>query len=302
MILSAERMKAFEVCPRRSVWTEKYEGLRVSLTRALYAALDAGLLSDKDPEKSAESKFIELASSPGLDIEGDNIYAAAMHHAKLAGIIAAALRSTGDAPWTKIPAADKWESACYDMGDGKPRRIALVDRWSQNRREEEVYGWRTMGEVCALDQPVFVTAVTIGPVKDKRRYSAWTRCFLHPTNCVHRFQKKGGEQFSSDWLAQWREDAGISTSDWFSRMQEDGCMTDLVHTIMVPVPTRKDAYLKEMERLTVEMQPRVEKPPMRLEGCFGFNRCPFIPVCHGTLPHLPFRHGFKRRKTKNGVQ
>jgi hypothetical protein len=295
-MISAAQLVEFDVCPRRAVWSAKYENLRVTLIRALYVALNAGLLAETDPERAAENKFLELAASPGLDIEGENVYAIAMSHAKLAGIVAAALRSTTTAPWSLFPATDTWESACYDMGDGKPRRIVLVDRWSESRKQEEIYGWRTMGEVCSLGREVFITAVTIGPAKDKRRHSSWTRCYRHPQNFEYRFKLRNGKQFTADWMPQWREDAGIPTADWLTRMHDDGCMTDLVHTMNVPVPTRKEAYLTEMARLAGEMKPKVETPPMRLAGCFGFNPCPFIHVCHGSLPLHPFRYGFQARK------
>jgi hypothetical protein len=296
-MISAEQIVSFEVCPRRYFWNMKYENLRIGLVRALYLALNVGLLAEK-PEQAAENKYLKLAANPGLDIEGPTVYACAMHYAKLAGIVAAALRSTTSSPWTLIPATDKWESACYDMGDGKPRRIVLVDRWSDTRKQEEIYSWRTMGEACALNQTVYITAVIIGASQDKHRHSAWTRCFRHPTNFTLRFQRKDREKFSAEWMTQWREDAGVPTDDWLAQMHKDGCMTDLVHTTMVPVPIRKDSYLEEMERLSEEIVRKRETPPMRLAGCFGFNPCPFISVCHGAQPAQPFRYGFQARKSR----
>ena len=306
-MISAEQIVSYDVCPRRAWWTAKYENLRVGLVKALYVALHAGLLAEK-PEQAVEDKFMELAANPGLDVTGENIYAIAMHHAKLAGIIATALRSTTAAPWRLFPATDTWESACYDMGDGKPRRIVLVDRWAESRKQEEIYGWRTMGEACSLDQTVFVTAVTIGPSKEKRRHSAWTRCYRHPQNFTYRFQKRNGEKFTADWMTQWREDSDIPTADWLTKMHEDGCMTDLVHTMNVPVPIRKDSYLAEMGRLAGEiesmakMEGRRETPPMRFAGCFGFSPCPFLGTCHGAHPTQPFRQGFQARRAKSGVR
>lgn len=300
-MISAAQLESFERCPRLHHWAPKYENLRVTLMRALYVALHAGLLAENDPETAAVNKFLELAAAPGLDVEGENVYSIAMHHAKLAGIVAAALRSTVTAPWRLFPATDTWESACYDMGDGKPRRIVLVDRWSESRKQEEIYGWRTMGEVCSLDRETFITAVTIGPSKDKRRHSAWTKCYRHPISFIPRFKLRDKKQFSADWMPQWREDSGVFTADWLKTMHDDGCMTDLVHTMNVPVPTRKDAYLAEMERLASEMVAKRETPPMRLAGCFGFNPCPFVSVCHGSFPNHPFRQGFKARKAKGKV-
>ena len=156
--MTAEDLVTYELCPRRDKWSKQYDALRISLVKALYLALDAGLRTDKDPEKAAENAFVALAARPGLDFTGHDVYAVAMHYAKLAGILAAALRSTTSKPWTRYPSPDGWESACYDMGDGKSRRIALVDRWSDDRKQQEITGWRTIGEVCKLDQTIYVTA------------------------------------------------------------------------------------------------------------------------------------------------
>ena len=264
---------------------------RISPLRAVYLALDAGLKTDKDPERTAENELLSLAARPGLDIEGGDVYAVAMSHAKLAGILAAALRSAWQEPWKQIAPTPTWESACYDAGDGHIRRIALVDRWSGDRKQQEIGGWRTLGEVCALNRTVLVTAITIGTSQDKRRHSAWTRCFRHPRNRTIRFQKRSAdEEFSANWEKAWREDAGIKTADWLKMMKEDGCMTDLVHTVQVPVPRGRDAYLKEMERIAGEMAGLPEVPPMRLAGCHGFSPCPFLSVCPDTDPKA---HGFK---------
>src|ERR1035441_1103226 len=100
--LSAERMTTHELCERRRAWTEKYAHLRVSLLRALYMALDAGLTTDADPEKAAENQFLALARSPGLDIVGQDVYSVAVSHAKLAGILAVALRSAWNDPWKPV--------------------------------------------------------------------------------------------------------------------------------------------------------------------------------------------------------
>lgn len=293
-MISAEKIATYEICPRRYLWTGKYR-TRVSLVRALYMALDAGLRTEKDPERTAENEFLALAAAPGLDIVGHDVYAVAMHHAKLAGVLAAALRSAWAAPWTtveqvRLPAGHEWQSAAYRTGDGHPRRIVLVDRWSDDRKQQECSGWRTIGEVCALDQPLLITAVTIGSSHDKRRHSAWTRCWRHPRNRTFRFQRKTStEDFGATWASVWREDSGIKTADWLTQMRSDGCMTDLVHTVQVPVPKGREAYLGEMTRIAGEMASLPDVPPMRLAGCYGFAPCPFLGVCPETKPE---KYGF----------
>lgn len=289
LILSAEKIVTYELCPRRYLWTGTYPS-RISLTRALYIALDAGLRTEKDPERAAENELLALAASPGLDIVGGDVYAVAMHHAKLAGVLAAALRSAWTHPWApveqvSISGGHEWSSACYRTADGAIRRIALVDRWSDDRKQQEIGGWRTLGEVCALDKTLLVTAVSIGAAKDKRRHSAWTRCWRHPRNRTFRFQRKTStEDFSKTWAAVWREDAGVSTADWLTQMRADGCMTDLVHTVEVPVPKGREAYLAEIKRLAGEVASIPELPSMRLAGCHGFSPCPFLGVCPETKP------------------
>lgn len=294
--LSSEKLVTWDLCERRFLWTGKYR-TRVALTRALYIALDAGLRTDKSPETAAENAFLEIAASPGLDIVGFDVYSIAMHHAKLVGVLAAALRSAWSAPWSGLDnsfANDlQWNSACYVTGDKVARRIALVDNWGDSRRAQEVSGWRTLGEVVALNVPILVTAVTIGQSREKRRHSAWTKCYRHPRNRTFRFQRKTSEEdFSKTWAPVWREDSGIKTDDWLTQMRADGAIADLVHTVEVPVPKGREAYLGEMERIAEEIGGLPETPAMRISGCHGFSPCPFLGVCPGDSPE---KHGFRLR-------
>src|SRR5208283_458215 len=299
-IINAERLSTEELCSRRRFWTEKYQNLRISLIRALYMALDAGLTTEDDPEKAAENQLLALAREPGLDIVGGDVFAIAVHHAKLAGILSLALRSAWVEPWkpvasVRLPKDRRWDSALYDVGEGPLRRIALVDHWSDDRKTQERWGWRTVGELCAVNQMIHINAITIGASHDRKRYSPWTRCHKAPHTNVIRFKRKQGtEGFSQTFREVWREDSGIPTEAWLTKMRADGCITDLVHTLEVPVPLNRDAYLAEMHRLSREMRKSADLPPMRLAGCFGFSPCPFRGVCHGGT--TPEEHGFIPRE------
>ena len=303
IVLSAEKICTEELCTRRRVWTEKYQELRISLLRTLYIALDAGLTTDKDPEKEAESQFLSLARAPGLDIVGADVYAVAVHHAKLAGILALSLRSAWGDPWKPVepiplPKGRTWHSALYGTNDGNLRRVALVDHWSDDRKKQEIWGWRTLGEVCAVNKKILISAITIGQARDRHRYSPWTRCHQAPHTNVFRFKRKTStEGFSPNWKQAWREDCEVTTEQWLTRMKEDGCMADLVHAVEVPVPFNREAYLAEMSRLSQQMaRPAAELPPMRLAGCFGFSPCVFRTTCHDAWnPPDPELHGFKLR-------
>jgi hypothetical protein len=291
-IVSAEKIMAWESCPRRFAWQVRYAALRISPIRALYIALDVGLRTEKDPEKAAENRFLALAASPGLDITGHDVYQVAMHYSKLAGILAMALRSAWSEPWEAIEVSG-WVSGCYRTGDGMVRRLALVDRWSDDRKQQEVYSWRTIAESVMLDQPILLTAISIGSSHDKRRHSPWTRCYRHPRNKTFRMQRKTSEEdFSQTWGKTWREDSGIPTADWLTQMRKDGCMEDLVHTVHFPVPKQKGEYLAQIGRYVDEMANIPDHPPMRLSGCYGFSPCPFTMVCHGAKPPVPESYGF----------
>jgi hypothetical protein len=307
MTLSAERLSTWELCPRRAQWTSQYH-TRVSMMGALYRALAAGLTTDKNPEQSAINELLAIASNPGLDIYGENIYAIATSASWLAGIIAQALRNAFPAPWSLWADSDienpsgppvAWRSGLWNAGDGIPRRLVLVDKWSDDRQASERRNWRTLGEAVALGRSIAVTAIEIGVSREKRRVSPWTRCYRHPRNDVFRFRRlNSDEDFSHAWKAVWREDSGITTADWLKQMQKDGVL-DAVKTMNVPPPARPADFLARMCEIAEEME-RCEggTPPMRLAGCNDIlsGPCPFLSVCHGARVPVPERYGFQRRE------
>lgn len=310
MSISAERLAVSELCMRRLVWTNRY-ATRVSLMGALYRALDAGLKAENNPEQAASNELLGIASNPGLDIYGNDIYAIATHTAWLAGILATSLRNAFAAPWRDFPDTDignptlgqhRWRSGLYDAGDGIPRRLVLVDRWSDDRKASEQRGWRTISEAVAFRRPIAITAIEIGASRDKRRVSPWTRCYRHPRNDVFRFRRLNSEEdFSRAWKKAWREDSGIPTADWLAKMQKDGCL-DAVQTIHVPPPARPNDFLARMCEIADDIKRWEERdgehPPMRLAGCMDVMHgpCPFLAVCHGNRVPEPAQCGIRRRE------
>ena len=299
--LTSEKLTTWDWCPRRALWTDRYVLPRIGIVPALYKALDAGL-TGADPEKAAENEFLSLAANPGLDIWGRDTFAVAMHHAKLVAIIAVAIRSAFAAPWTNwrveahAPEVQGWSTALYGSGQGLPRRVVLVDRWSDDRRLAEVRSWRTLGECVVLNTPILLTAVTIGASKDGRRHSAWTKCYRHPKNRNYRFKRRTAtEDFSATWAPVWRENTDIPTAEWLKKMQNDGCMGDVLDTITVQPPPRREAFVKEIMRASEEMRNASGTPPMRLTGCspVGYSACPFQDVCFGKKEPTPEAYGFR---------
>lgn len=294
--MNSERLAGHELCPRKQSWSERYVGFRVSLMYALYRAVDAGLTTEGDIERDSQSAFLSLAAKPGLDIQGPDVYAVATNHSKLAAIVSVALRSGGPA-WKRIPPTPLWTSACYDSGDGQPRRVVLVDHWGVSRQAVEATSWRTIGELVALERPILLTAVEIGTTRQRKRISPWTRAYRHPRNKVCRFRKRDGEEsFGGDWEPVWREDCELKTKDWLDLMAKDGCM-DAIKTSRIAVPQRPERYLAEMKRLSGELGSEA----MRLAGCNDrmSGACPFQVVCHGAKDSDPLRYGFKLRSASS---
>lgn len=299
-MISSEQLAIMEICQRRRAWQERYESFRVSLVGALYRALAVGLTTEKDPEKEAENALLAIAASPGLDFEGPTVYSVAVHMSKLAGILAVALRNLGPA-WSIFPGTSSWTSACYDSGDGEPRRVVLVDRWTDDRKAQEATGWRTVGELVSLDRSIFLTSVEIGTSRLGHRISPWTRAYRHPKNQTCRFRKlHGGEKFGKEWLPVWREDCELKTKEWLDLMAKDGCM-DAIQTSRIGMPARPERYLGEIRRMTADMD-RPGTPPMRLAGCYDklSGPCQFLGVCHGAKEADPARYNFRLRGSALG--
>ena len=197
---------------------------------------------------------------------------------------------------THAPEVQGWSTALYGSGQGLPRRVVLVDRWSDDRRLAEVRSWRTLGECAVMNTPILLTAVTIGASKDGRRHSAWTKCYRHPKNRNYRFKRRTAtEDFSATWAPVWRENTDIPTAEWLKKMQNDGCMGDVLDTITVQPPPRREAFVKEIMRASEEMRNASGTPPMRLTGCspVGYSACPFQDVCFGKKEPTPEAYGFR---------
>lgn len=280
-MVSAEELEKFERCPRLLRWSKDHLALRVSPMSALYTGIDNGLLGG-----SSYESVMALGANPGIAFEGPEIYSSVVHYAKLAEIISAYLVSAG-----------KWEKSgeIFEC-NGEPRRIVIVDRWSESRKMQEVRAWRTVAEVCRRDQPIILNFLVIGQSSDNRRSSAWTKGWTHPRNGGLRFKKTDGTSLGEGWNLQWRERSGLSLERWMARMQTDRVFSDLVHSVRVAVPKRRNEFLREIERIEQEIAALPENPPMRRGSCYGFSPCSFIEVCHAQGVKTPADCGWVKKE------
>ena len=288
--MNAQDLSDFDLCERRFKWGRNYVPFRISLIGALYKGLHAGLIG-QSPESDAKNAVMECAAFPGLDVDGRS-YDLAVHLAHLAGIIATYLRGKDD-PWKLVAPVNGWEPAVYEI-DSRIRRVVLVDYWNDDRKAQECRSWRTVGEICSLDRPMLLNAISIGQSVNGRRVSHWTRAFAHPQNGKIRFAPKHGDRdkFSGSWEKVWRETSRIRSEEWLSVMQSDDAFADVVHAVQIPIPKRRDEYLLDIKRIGKEIDRLEYDPPMRRSGCYWFSKCIFADVCHGPEKRNPEQAGF----------
>jgi hypothetical protein len=292
-MISAADLSIYETCTRRYSWSKTFVPFRVSPIAALYEALHAGLTGNG--EADAKNALMKVAGMPGLDVEGASVYDVAVHLSFLAGIVVAYLRGK-DGPWQVVKATPEWESACYESPDGRIRRVVLVDRWTEDRKLEEARSWRTVGEICATGREMLLNAITIGSTSKNRRVGHWSRALTHPRNRGIRFKRKTASpsEFAGSWLPVWRENSSVTTEDWLAGMQRDECYEDVVHSLRIGVPARRQEFLEDMARMAKEMAVLPETPPMRRQGCWGFSPCVFAETCHAKEWKSPAEHGWLR--------
>jgi len=266
-MVQPESIVAFDRCPRLCKWEADHLQLRIKPLAALYAGVEAGVEG-----KSAKDAVMSLAANPGLDLQGIETYSVAIHLAFLAEILSTYLLAGGE-KWVR-------NGNLFKSGD-ELRRIILTDRWSEDRKMQEIRSWRTVAEVCRRDTPILLNFLTIGQSSDNRRISPWTRGWTHPRNQGLRFKKKDGDSPGETWNLQWRERSGYPVERWLGRMQVDGVFGDLVHSVQVKIPKRREEYLREIQRIEGEIAELPDNPPMRRSGCYAnFSPCQFLDVCH----------------------
>lgn len=297
-MMDAEALEHYDRCHRLSAWSRQFITPNISPLRALYASLEAGLISPTEPEKAAESHMLELAANPGLDIESVDIYSLAIHYSKLASILVTYLRGN-EGPWKKAAPVDGWEPNCYESGDIL-RRVVLIDHWSDQRKMAEIRSWRTVAETSMLNKPVLLNFISIGSSSEGRRVSPWSRTLKHPRNGGMRFAKRGSKAdgFTDSWIPMWREHFEGTTLEWLHLMQQDDVFESLVHSIRVPVSPRRDEFVADVLRIGNEAGLLPENPPMTRSACYGISPCKFVDVCHAQKAGTPADFGWITLSTR----
>ncbi len=281
--MNSEFVVLHDECPRRATWMPQYVLPRVPLAQAMHEALRVGLIAG-DPIKAKEA-FVEIASSPGLDIQAYNVYEIAMHHAAMMEVICAYLVADG-----------AWEPAeglqSYILPDGRLRRVVLCSAWNPLREDEERTSWRTVADTVYSGRPMLINAIVIGQSRKGFRSSPWTTGFIHPENHMMRIQKREGK-FNDNWKKVYRENTDKKPEDWLYLMQEDGAFDNLVYSVDVDVPENRKEITADLERIEIELQSK--STVMRRSACYKMSPCPFARVCHHTNVKDPKEAGWKSK-------
>lgn len=282
---SSEHLLNHDRCPRLAYWSKLWRAPNIDASEALALAVDAGVTSEeKDPGQHAGDTVMTIASERTLNVPGSQ-YECALHLASLADLITTTLR-TGTPPWARPESRSwktlTWESSCFVEGGIRLRRIALVDRWSDERKGHELHSWRTLGEQAIYELPMTITVIIIGHRRIGRYPSAWTRGWLHPRSRSLRIQKRGGETFKGGWVECWREEHDeISRDQWLEMMHKDKVLPELIFPVTADIP--EDGFLVPIRALAENKIREVfsarETPPPTLSACDWPKRCKFHGCC-----------------------
>ena len=308
MTLSSRDLDIWDRCERRYAFERYWEPKVLSPLGLLYRALE-GALPESNPEETAKSLAMKIASKMELQVTALDPYQVATHVGWLAGIIAAYLQAKlgklQPAPLVKQKSYE-WTPGTFEDSTGILHRFVLVDHWSDDRLSAEAHSWATIGELAATGRPLTMHAIVIGAHRGGRRHSAWSKGYLHPVNKTLRFAARKNAKhagLSGDWSVIWREKIPqTSTEQWLAIMAEDGVLAELVFTRFVklnPDDRRLLAAKQEIVQIQKAMRDATTKAPMRRSSCdeMGRGPCPFQAVCYSPIEITPAElpHLFRKR-------
>lgn len=290
MILSARLLDTFDRCPRRLAFERSYSTRLISPFGLLYRALEYALTAD-DPEQAAKDETMRIATTHELILRDLSNFLTIRHTGYLAAIIALALRNRLG-PLARVPATPEWESSLFSTESGTYHRIELVSHFDDDRLRASAHSWRVIGELAALEAPLTLTAVVVGPQRTGRRHSEWSKGLRHPVNRALRFAPRQNKKtgFGDTWEKVWREQTDIPTLAWLNQMKLDGVLDQLIVSREIAYNSddnRMIAARREMKEIAALMPSSTETSPMRRSSCDEFGGCPFQSVCYSPTPATP---------------
>jgi hypothetical protein len=295
MILSSEKLSCLDACERKFAYQQKYDSKLISPLGVLYAAVEAGIV-DADPEQAAKDATMRAAAHKEIILTEINRWTTVRHIGYLAGIIAVALQDRlGALKRVNTLQGDDfdWESALFETASGVKHRIELVSHFDDDRLRAAAHSWRVIGELAALQTPITLTAVVIGPQRGGRRHSEWAKGLLHPSNKALRFAPRSAKKagFNDSWEKVWREHRSeISTEKWLDALRQDGVLDSLILCREIPYKAednRMTVARRDMVFATYAMEGASENSPMRRSSCDDWGGCQFAHSCWSATEATP---------------
>ncbi len=277
-MISTEDFFEHDRCHRFGAWNRRYQPFRVSLNFGLNESLHAAL-STGDAKRAPE-RILSLAANPGFDLSVPDVYSPAVHHSKLAELLATYLLSV-DKCSTPPPLDMSWgqfQPRSFLLPDDRLRRIVLVDRWTPEREQLERFSWRTAADTSITNRPMLITAIVIGGARAGYRSSPWTTGYLHPQNGGLRVQRREGA-FGDGWQKVYREQTSIQPMEWLRVMQGDGAFEGRVVSVAEDVPRNRQEVLDQLAMMAGEI--KAGSLRQSRSSCYRFTPCPFLMACGG---------------------
>lgn len=287
---TADLLTNLECCSRKGYYSRDWEPNRLTGVEMVQMALRAAFLSDReDYNELAGETVMELGSDRGMNTNSHQVYGSCQHHAVLSDLLSTAIRGK-QAPWGAPETLDgetyQWESgALLDPSGAFLRRVILASSWSEERHFAEVNSWRSIGEVAHYGLPMQQVVAVLGPHRDGKRHSPFTKGLIHPRSGKLRFRKKSqstSTDFKDSWDRIWREDrAEITNHEWLSAMESDDVLKEHLFTVEIPVPSASDiGRIRDMAARKLErLREMTSEPEPNLSTCY-LPQCPFVICCH----------------------
>jgi len=285
-VTTPELLTAFDRDPRAAYWSQFWQRQKLLPNDVLRRAVTAGLLSSEDdPGQEAGDAVMTLSAERGLDTKQFEVYNQALHLASLSDLIVTVIRAQEPVwgrPVDQTVQSLPWVSNCFLERSGvRLRRVVIVDRWTQDRKESESHSYFSLGEIAAYQMPMTMTVIVVGQNRDGKHHSPWSKGYLHPKSRSLRIRKRTGE-FKENWIQVWREEQDQLSRDlWIETMQEDGVFSDVMFEVDVPLPCAEvvSKIGRLIEKRLTRLQEMTEVPEPSISQCDWPVPCQFRLAC-----------------------
>jgi hypothetical protein len=289
MILSASLLTTAQKCPRRYLLEKDSPDHPRWNPRELFAAVfRQGVLNLSNPGLklvSPHTVFRAQATSPGLDCSKPWEVAedcCAALSTSLEAISRLALPVVSPGPLVPLGEGLEWQVQSFVAESGELHRWAVVERFDEGALFRESHSWHVFGDMAALDTPMTLHFLELGPIRDGHLRSPWARAFSQPDFVNHfRFQRVGGGALRGKWKEIWF-DRRQDPKTWVDLMEKDGLQL-LTHVPLKGLSKKNvEDFLAhaKWEAARLEALPPLESLPLYRPACDIPGPCPWQFKCY----------------------